>query len=152
MRNARQDESQAGIKIARRNINSFRYADDTILVTESKEELKSLWVYGGTFNPLHTGHIHAVRQAMETLRLDKLLMIPDRIAPHKEIPSGSPTPEQRLQMLQLAVAGEPGIEVSDIELKREGPSYTYLTVETLRETYPDAKLYLIMGTDIAPAR
>ena len=73
-------------------------------------------IYGGTFNPLHTGHIHAVRQAMETLRLDKLLMIPDRIAPHKEIPSGSPTPEQRLQMLQLAVAGEPGIEVSDIEL------------------------------------
>ena len=105
-------------------------------------------IYGGTFNPLHTGHIHAVRQAMETLRLDKLLMIPDRIAPHKEIPSGSPTPEQRLQMLQLAVAGEPGIEVSDIELKREGPSYTYLTVETLRETYPDAKLYLIMGTDM----
>ena len=105
-------------------------------------------IYGGTFNPLHTGHIHAVRQAMETLRLDKLLMIPDRIAPHKEIPSGSPTPEQRLQMLQLAVAGEPGIEVSDIELKREGPSYTYLTVETLWETYPDAKLYLIMGTDM----
>ena len=105
-------------------------------------------IYGGTFNPLHTGHIHAVRQAMETLRLDKLLMIPDRIAPHKEIPSGSPTPEQRLQMLQLAVAGEPGIEVSDIELKREGPSYTYLTVEALRETYPDAKLYLIMGTDM----
>ena len=105
-------------------------------------------IYGGTFNPLHTGHIHAVRQAMETLRLDKLLMIPDRIAPHKEIPNGSPTPEQRLQMLQLAVAGEPGIEVSDIELKREGPSYTYLTVETLRETYPDAKLYLIMGTDM----
>ena len=105
-------------------------------------------IYGGTFNPLHTGHIHAVRQAMETLRLDKLLMIPDRIAPHKEIPSGSPTPEQRLQMLQLAVAEEPGIEVSDIELKREGPSYTYLTVETLRETYPDAKLYLIMGTDM----
>ena len=105
-------------------------------------------IYGGTFNPLHTGHIHAVRQAMETLRLDKLLMIPDRIAPHKEIPSGSPTPEQRLQMLQLAVAGEPGIEVSDIELKLEGPSYTYLTVETLRETYPDAKLYLIMGTDM----
>ena len=105
-------------------------------------------IYGGAFNPLHTGHIHAARQAAEALRLDKLLMIPDRIAPHKEIPSGSPTPEQRLQMLQLAVAGEPGIEVSDIELKREGPSYTYLTVEELREIYPDAKLYLIMGTDM----
>ena len=105
-------------------------------------------IYGGTFNPLHTGHIHAVRQAMETLRLDKLLMIPDRIAPHKEIPSGSPTPEQRLQMLQLAVAGEPGIEVSDIELKREGKSFTYLTVEQLRQQYPKAELFLLMGTDM----
>ena len=75
-------------------------------------------------------------------------MIADRIAPHKEIPSGSPTPEQRLEMLQLAVEKEPGIAVSDMELKREGPSYTYLTVEALREEYPDAELYLLMGTDM----
>ena len=105
-------------------------------------------IYGGTFNPIHTGHIHAAKQAVQILGLDKLLMIPDRIAPHKQIPSGSPTPEQRLEMLQLAVAGEPGIKVSDIELKREGPSYTYLTVEALREEYPDAELYLLMGTDM----
>ena len=94
-------------------------------------------IYGGTFNPIHTGHIHAAKQAADILNLDKLLMIPDRIAPHKEIPSGSPTPEQRLEMLQLAVANEPGIVVSDMELKREGPSYTYLTVEALRAEYPD---------------
>ena len=81
-------------------------------------------IYGGTFNPIHTGHIHAAKQAAQILGLDKLLMIPDRIAPHKQIPSGSPTPRQRLEMLCLAVAGEQGIEVSDIELKREGPSYT----------------------------
>ena len=105
-------------------------------------------IYGGTFNPIHTGHIHAAKQAMEILNLDKLLMIPDRIAPHKEIPSGSPTPQQRLEMLRLAVEGEPGIEVSDMELKREGKSYTYLTVEALREEYPDAELYLLMGTDM----
>ena len=105
-------------------------------------------IYGGTFNPIHTGHIHAAKQASEILNLDRLLMIPDRIAPHKEIPSGSPTPEQRLEMLQLAVAEEPGIEVSDMELKREGPSYTYLTVEALRAEYPDAELYLLMGTDM----
>ena len=105
-------------------------------------------IYGGTFNPIHTGHIHAAKQAMKILGLDKLLMIPDRIAPHKEIPSGSPTPQQRLQMLRLAVEGEPGIEVSDIELKREGKSYTYLTVEALREEYPDAELFLLMGTDM----
>ena len=105
-------------------------------------------IYGGTFNPIHTGHIHAAKQAAEILGLDKLLMIPDRIAPHKEIPSGSPTPEQRLEMLQIAIAGEPGIEVSDIELKREGTSYTYLTIEQLRETYPEAELFLLMGTDM----
>ena len=105
-------------------------------------------IYGGTFNPIHTGHVHAAKQAKEFLGLDLLLMIPDRIAPHKEIPSGSPTPEQRLEMLQLAVEKEPGIAVSDMELKREGPSYTYLTVEALREEYPDAELYLLMGTDM----
>ena len=105
-------------------------------------------IYGGTFNPVHTGHIHAAKQAAQVLGLDKLIMIPDRIAPHKEIPAGSPTPEQRLEMLRLAVAGEPGIEVSDIELKREGKSFTYLTVEALCDQYPDAKLYLLMGTDM----
>ena len=105
-------------------------------------------IYGGTFNPIHTGHIHAAKQAKDILGLDKLLMIPDRIAPHKQIPSGSPTPEQRLAMLRLAVAEEPGIQVSDIELRREGPSYSYLTVETLRDEHPDAELYLLMGTDM----
>ena len=105
-------------------------------------------IYGGTFNPVHTGHIHAAKQAAEILGLDKLIMIPDRIAPHKEIPAGSPTPEQRLEMLALAVAQEPKIRVSDIELKREGKSYTYLTVEALAQEYPGAELYLLMGTDM----
>ena len=105
-------------------------------------------IYGGTFNPIHTGHVHAAKQAQQILGLDKLLMIPDRIAPHKEIPSGSPTPQQRMDMLRLAVEGEEGIEVSDIELKREGTSYTYLTVEQLRDAYPDAELFLMMGTDM----
>ena len=105
-------------------------------------------IYGGTFNPIHTGHIHAAKQAIKTLNLDKLLMIPDRIAPHKVLPEGSATPQQRLDMLRLAVAGEEKIEVSDWELRQEGTSYTYLTVEALREQYPDAQLYLLMGTDM----
>ena len=105
-------------------------------------------IYGGTFNPPHTGHLHAAKQAIQILDLDKLLLIPDRIAPHKEIPAGSPTPEQRLEMLRIAAAGEPNMEGSDIELKREGTSFTYLTVEALREIYPDAELFLLMGTDM----
>jgi len=105
-------------------------------------------IYGGTFNPPHTGHMQAAKQAVALLKLDKLLLIPDRIAPHKEIPTGSPTPEQRLEMLRIGAAECPEMEVSDIELRREGPSYSYLTVEALRRQYPDAQLILLMGTDM----
>ena len=58
--------------------------------------MERIGIYGGTFNPLHTGHLEAARQAVDVLHLDRLLLIPDRIAPHKEIPENSPTPEQRL--------------------------------------------------------
>ena len=105
-------------------------------------------IYGGTNNPPHTGHMQAAAEAVRLLKLDKLLLIPDRIAPHKEIPTGSPTPEQRLEMLRIAAAGHPQMEVSDIELKREGPSFSYLTVQQLRAQYPDAELILLMGTDM----
>ena len=110
--------------------------------------MKKIGIYGGTFNPPHTGHLHAAKQALETLALDQLLMIPDRIAPHKEIPAGSPTPEQRMEMLQIAVGDTPGLEVCDLELRREGPSYTWQTLETLKELYPDAEFTLLMGTDM----
>ena len=110
--------------------------------------MERIGIYGGTFNPPHVGHLRGAAQAIEALGLDKLLLIPDRIAPHKVIPSGSPTPEQRLEMLRIAAGDHPKMEVSDIELKREGPSYSYITVEQLREIYPDAKLYLLMGTDM----
>ena len=104
-------------------------------------------IYGGTFNPPHTGHIGAGLQALQALGLSMLYVIPDRIAPHKEIPQGSPSPAQRLQMLRLALDGEKNVVVSDMELQREGKSYTYETVEQLRARHPDAELVLLMGTD-----
>ena len=110
--------------------------------------MERIGIYGGTFNPPHTGHIGAARQAVELLKLDKLLLIPDRIAPHKEIPENSPTPEQRLEMLRIAVAGDEKIEVSGIELNRDGKSYTYQTILELRQAYPGARLVLLMGTDM----
>ena len=110
--------------------------------------MKKIGIYGGTFNPPHTGHLQAAKQAVEVLDLDQLLMIPDRIAPHKDIPAGSPTPEQRLEMLRIALTGEEKILPSDIELRREGVSYTYLTLEALREIYPGDELILLMGTDM----
>jgi len=110
--------------------------------------MERIGIYGGTFNPPHIGHIQAAKQAVSALKLTKLLLIPDRIAPHKEIPSGSPTPQQRLDMLRIAAENCPGLEVSDIELRRDGVSYTYLTVEALKAEYPDAELVLLMGTDM----
>ena len=110
--------------------------------------MERIGIYGGTFNPPHLGHIGAARCAAAALGLDRLLVIPDRIAPHKQLPVDSPTPEQRLEMVRLSFGGEPNVEVSDLELKREGVSYTYQTVEQLKEMYPEAKLYLMMGTDM----
>ena len=105
-------------------------------------------IYGGTFNPPHLGHIRAAVTAVEALKLDLLLVIPDRIAPHKQLPEDSASPEQRLQMLRLALAGKEKIQVSDLELRREGKSFTYETVEQLRREYPDDELILLMGTDM----
>ena len=104
-------------------------------------------IYGGTFNPPHTGHIGAGLQALQALGLSMLYVIPDRIAPHKVIPEGSPSPEQRLEMIRIALDGTENVVVSDMELRREGKSYTYETVEQLRTMHPDAELVLLMGTD-----
>ena len=112
--------------------------------------MERIGIYGGTFNPPHQGHIYAAQSAVYALRLDRLLLIPDRIAPHKVLPEGSPTPQQRLEMVRIAAkdAGEPRFQVSSMELERPGPSYTYQTVAQLRQQYPDAQLYLLMGTDM----
>ena len=110
--------------------------------------MERIGIYGGTFNPPHIGHIQAAKQAVKTLQLDKLLLIPDRVAPHKEIPDNSPSPWQRLDMLRIAAGQDPALEVSDIELNREGPSYTCETVAQLKECYPQAELVVLMGTDM----
>ena len=110
--------------------------------------MERIGIYGGTFNPPHVGHIQAAKQAVTALGLSKLILIPDRIAPHKEIPVGSPTPEQRLEMLRIAAAECAQFEVSNIELRREGPSYSYVTVQQLKEQHPDEELILLMGTDM----
>ena len=103
-------------------------------------------IYGGAFNPPHTGHIRAAEFAVQALNLDKLLLIPSCSSPHKPLPAGSATPEQRLEMTK-AWAGEK-MEVCDIELSRGGTSYTYETVEQLKKQYPDDELILFMGTDM----
>ena len=110
--------------------------------------MERIGIYGGTFNPPHIGHIQAAQQAISALSLRKVMLIPDRIAPHKELPDNSPTPQQRMDMLHIAVQNRPGLEVSDIELKREGVSYTWETVAQLKAENPEAELVLLMGTDM----
>ena len=110
--------------------------------------MERIGIYGGTFNPPHVGHIQAAKQAVAALNLDKLVIIPTRIAPHKALPEDSPTPRQRLEMLRIAAADCPKAEVSDIELNRGGVSYTFQTVSELKERYPDAELILLMGSDM----
>ncbi|MBE6986791.1 MAG: nicotinate (nicotinamide) nucleotide adenylyltransferase [Ruminococcaceae bacterium] len=110
--------------------------------------MERIGIYGGTFNPPHTGHISAALQAAERLCLDRMLLIPTGITPHKQLPAGSPNAGQRLEMLKIAAKSHKMLEISDLELRREGKSYTYQTVLELKEQFPDAQLVLIMGTDM----
>ena len=105
-------------------------------------------VYGGSFNPPHLGHVEAARTVSAELAPDKFLIIPTNVSPHKMLAEGSPEPRARLEMCRLAFAGIPGAEISDMELQREGKSYTAQTVEELRRSYPDDELFLVMGTDM----
>ena len=105
-------------------------------------------IYGGTFNPPHIGHMAAAAQAVDALKLDRLLLIPASIAPHKAMPEVSANPAQRLEMVQLASRDMDKVEVSDIELTRPGKSYSYETVLQLKKMYPHEELVLIVGTDM----
>ena len=110
--------------------------------------MERIGIYGGTFNPPHIGHLRAAEQAAQVLRLDRVLLIPDRIAPHKTMPPNSATGGQRLEMLRIAAKGVPRLAVSDLELRREGVSYTWETVQQLKEENPGAQLVLLMGSDM----
>lgn len=105
-------------------------------------------VYGGSFNPPHIGHLAAAKAAIRQIGPDKMLVIPDRAAPHKDMAADSPTPEQRFELTRLTFSDEPGVEVSDMELRREGKSYSADTLRQLLEHYPSAQLYLLVGTDM----
>ncbi len=107
-----------------------------------------LAMYGGTFNPIHRGHMNAAAAVVSALELDRLLLMPAGIPPHKTLPEGSATPAQRLEMCRLAAAALDRVEVSALELERTGPSYTVDTLTRLREEYPDAQLWLVVGTDM----
>lgn len=102
-------------------------------------------IYGGTFNPVHYGHLRTALEVKELFNLDELRLIPCRLPPHREQPDVPG--EMRLQMLQIAVEGMPGFRVDRCELEREGPSYMVDTLRSLREDFPDTPLLLFIGAD-----
>ena len=110
--------------------------------------MERIGIYGGTFNPPHLGHVRAVQYALKTLALSKMLVIPTHISPHKQMPEDSPTPQQRLAMLQMCFGGEEKVTVSSLELDRGGTSYTFETVTQIKNEYPNSELVLFMGTDM----
>lgn len=104
-------------------------------------------VFGGSFNPVHNGHIHLAKAAAEEFGLDKVLLVPSRISPHRsmaEYASG----EDRLEMLRLVSEKEPVFEVCDYELCSDRVSYTIYTIEHLRQKYPNDELFLLVGSDM----
>ena len=106
-------------------------------------------IYGGSFNPIHKGHLTAAESAARQLGLDRLFLIPASVPPHKILSADSADPRQRLEMTVLATAEMScQVEVLDIELHRTGKSYTSDTLRALKEQYPDDELWLLMGTDM----
>jgi len=104
-------------------------------------------LFGGTFNPVHVGHLRAALEVKEGFKLDEVILIPASMPPHKT-PAEVADAADRLHMLDLALEETSDLKISDVELKRSGPSYTIDTVEHFRLTLPDqTRIYLIMGMD-----
>lgn len=112
-----------------------------------EEPMKKIGLFGGSFNPIHLGHLILAQEALYQYQLDKVIFIPAANPPHKD-PQELIEPYHRYRMTELAIAGNPKFEISDMELKRDGKSYTIETVNTYQKLYPEeTELYLIVGMD-----
>ncbi|MBX2870332.1 MAG: nicotinate-nucleotide adenylyltransferase [Acidiferrobacterales bacterium] len=107
--------------------------------------MKQLGIFGGTFNPIHLGHVDTVSQVIRAAQLEQVRYIPASVPPHRAAPGVSA--EHRLEMVRIATAQNPLMVADDIELNRDGPSYTVDTVESLANAFPGCTLHLILGLD-----
>ncbi|WP_144511152.1 nicotinate-nucleotide adenylyltransferase [Bacillus sp. FJAT-22090] len=107
---------------------------------------KKVGILGGTFNPPHVGHLIIANEALHALALDEVRLMPNATPPHKQMDERI-TAEQRLMMVNLAIEGVPNMSVETIELERGGTSYTFDTLEILRQREPDVTFYFIIGGD-----
>jgi len=104
-------------------------------------------ILGGTFDPIHLGHLAAAEAAMDCARLDRVILVPTGLPPHRH--QASATGDQRLEMCSLAIDGKERFEVSDVEVKRGGVSYTVDTLKELKSRHPNDQIFLILGSDAA---
>lgn len=108
--------------------------------------MEKVGIMGGTFNPIHYGHLFLAENALEQLELDRILFMPSNNPPHKnkaELASN----QDRAQMIRLAIQGNPCFELSELEYEREGITYTADTLTILKEQYPETEYYFILGAD-----
>lgn len=108
--------------------------------------MSKILLFGGSFDPIHHGHLIAARCAAELLSIPRVVLIPSSQPPHKRDLRLSP-PQVRAEMCRLAVRGDPLFEVSELELNRSGPNYTLLTVREVRRSEPAAELFWLIGAD-----
>ena len=104
-------------------------------------------IFGGSFNPIHKGHMHLAESVMEDIKLDKIIFVPSKISPHKSSDEYI-SENDRLEMVRLSIMNNRNFEVSDYELTQERVSYSVYTVRHFKEKYPDDELYLLVGTDM----
>ena len=110
--------------------------------------MRRIGIFGGTFNPPHIGHERSANEAARQLELDLLIVVPTGNPPHKELPTGSPGAEMRLSMVFSAFNNAKNVVVSDLEIRKTVPNYTVDTVASVRSEYPEAEIFLLVGTDM----
>ncbi len=113
-------------------------------MTENKEKIA---IFGGSFNPVHNGHINLVKKINEKFDFDKIIVIPSKNPPHK-ILEGNATDFDRFKMCQIAFSHLKNVEISDFELKNSGTSYSYITLDFFQKNNPFSQIYFIMGGDM----
>ena len=108
--------------------------------------MQKIGIFGGSFNPIHTGHLIAAQETLDALKLDKVIFIPAGNPPHKS-QSNLAAAEDRYEMVRLAIQDNPGFEISGMEMEREGKTYSFDTLVALKKQFDDIDMHFIIGFD-----